>query len=74
MNPREEDHFETLESAHDFVTLLAETVAQAKDELKGDVQKESAAKSMLCCANAAGDTTGMPSILPHSVLTAHCSR
>jgi len=43
MNPREEDHFETLESAHDFVTLLAETVAQAKHELESDVQRESAA-------------------------------
>jgi len=36
-----EDQFETLESAHDFVALLAETVAEAKRELEGDVQRES---------------------------------
>lgn len=37
-----EYQFETLESAHDFVALLAETVAEAKRELEGDVQRESA--------------------------------
>jgi len=36
-----EDQFETLESAHDFVALLAETVAEAKRELEKDVQRES---------------------------------
>ncbi|MFZ0732731.1 MAG: hypothetical protein WAM79_10450 [Candidatus Sulfotelmatobacter sp.] len=36
------DQFETLESAHDFVALLGETVAEAKRELEGDVQRESA--------------------------------
>ena len=35
-----EDQFETLESAHDFVALLAETVAEAKRELERDVQRE----------------------------------
>jgi hypothetical protein len=37
-----EDQFETLESAHDFVALLAETVAEAKRELERDVQREAA--------------------------------
>ena len=36
-----EDQFETLESAHDFVALLAETAAEAKRELERDVQRES---------------------------------
>lgn len=36
-----EEQFESLESAHDFVTLLAETVAEAKSELKSDLQRES---------------------------------
>jgi hypothetical protein len=36
------DQFETLESAYDFVALLGETVAEAKRELEGDVQRESA--------------------------------
>ena len=36
-----EHQFETLESAHDFVRLLAETVAEAKHELEGDVRRES---------------------------------
>jgi len=37
-----EDQFENLESAHEFVALLAETVAEAKRELESDVQRESA--------------------------------
>ena len=45
MKPRTEDQFETLESAHDFVALLAETVAEAKRELENDVQRESASNS-----------------------------
>ncbi len=36
-----QDEFESLESAHDFVTLLAETVAEAKREIEADVQRES---------------------------------
>lgn len=36
-----EDQFESLESAHDFVKLLAETVAEAKHDLEIDVQRES---------------------------------
>lgn len=36
-----EHQFETLESAHDFVALLAEAVADAKRDLESDVQRES---------------------------------
>jgi hypothetical protein len=36
-----EHQFETLESAQDFVKLLAETVTEAKHELEIDVQRES---------------------------------
>ena len=36
-----EEQFETLESARDFVALLAETVEEAKRELEHDVQRES---------------------------------
>ena len=36
-----EEQFETLESARDFVTLLAESVAEARRELERDVQRES---------------------------------
>jgi len=42
MKPQIEDQFESLESAHEFVALLAETVADAKRELESDVQRESA--------------------------------
>jgi len=35
--------FDTLESAHSFVALLAETVAEAKYELEGDIDRESVA-------------------------------
>lgn len=35
-----EEQFESLESAQDFVALLAETVAEAKRELEGDLQRE----------------------------------
>lgn len=41
MNPGVEDPFDTIESAHDFVTLFAETVAEAKRTLELDVQRES---------------------------------
>lgn len=43
MNQGIEDRFETLESAHDFVSLLASTVAEAKHELERDVERESVA-------------------------------
>jgi len=37
-----EEQFETLESAHDFLALLGETVAEAKRELASDLLRESA--------------------------------
>jgi hypothetical protein len=37
-----EDQFETLESAQDFVALLAKTVAETKRDLESDLQRESA--------------------------------
>jgi hypothetical protein len=37
-----EEQFETLESAHDFVVLLGDTVAEAKRDLACDLQRESA--------------------------------
>ena len=33
--------FESIESAHDFVTLLTETVVEAKRDVEADVEKES---------------------------------
>jgi hypothetical protein len=36
--------FESIESAHEFVGLLAEAVAAAKQDLEGDVQREAASK------------------------------
>jgi hypothetical protein len=42
-----EEQFESLESAHDFVTLLAETVAEAKREIETDLQRESATSRRL---------------------------
>jgi hypothetical protein len=42
-----EDQFETLESAHDFVALLAETVAEAKRELERGSSKISQVRSIL---------------------------
>jgi hypothetical protein len=36
-----EEKFETLESAHDFVVLLSDTVAEAKRDLACDLQRES---------------------------------
>jgi len=43
MKRRVEDQFETLESAHDFVALLAETVTEAKHQLEGDLERDSMA-------------------------------
>lgn len=42
MTRQTEDQFESLESAHSFVTLLAETVTEAKNQLDGDLVRESA--------------------------------
>ena len=41
MNSQSDDPFGTLESAHDFVALLAAAVSQAKAEVKADVDRES---------------------------------
>jgi hypothetical protein len=38
---RTEEQFESLESAHDFVALLGQTIAEAKRELERDVERES---------------------------------
>jgi hypothetical protein len=40
MSDRAESPFESIESAHEFVTLLAETVRQAKQDVEADVQRE----------------------------------
>ena len=40
------DPFQTLESAHDFVTLLAAAVSQSKAELQADVGRESASADL----------------------------
>ncbi len=37
--------FESIESAHEFVALLAETVREAKGDVEADVQRESASES-----------------------------
>ncbi len=42
MKSQSEHPFETIESAHDFMTLFAEAVSQAKEELQLDVDRESA--------------------------------
>jgi len=42
-----EEQFESLESAYDFVALLAETVAEAKREVESDLQRESATSRRL---------------------------
>lgn len=42
-----EHQFETLESARDFVALLAESIAEARQELEGDVQREPASSRRL---------------------------
>jgi hypothetical protein len=44
MNSSRGNAFQSLDSAHDFVTLLAETVIEAKRDVEGDVQRESSAK------------------------------
>ena len=37
--------FDSIESAHEFVALLAETVLEAKQEVEADVQRESSSKA-----------------------------
>jgi hypothetical protein len=37
--------FESVESAHEFVTLLAETVREAKKDVEADVEREAGSES-----------------------------
>ncbi|HVM93837.1 MAG TPA: hypothetical protein VMT67_13535 [Terriglobales bacterium] len=46
MKSQPDDPFGTLESAHDFVTLLTAAVSQAKEELRADVGRESASPDL----------------------------
>jgi hypothetical protein len=46
MKSQADDPFGTLESAHDFVTLLAAAVSQSKVELESDVERESASPDL----------------------------
>jgi hypothetical protein len=41
MNHEVANPFDSIESAHEFVTLLAETVLEAKRDVEADVQRES---------------------------------
>ena len=41
MNHEAANPFDSIESAHEFVTLLAETVLEAKRDVEADVQRES---------------------------------
>jgi hypothetical protein len=45
MNSNAGSAFQTIESAHDFVTLLAETVTEAKQDVEGDVLRKSSVKN-----------------------------
>ena len=40
MNSQEDSPFQSIESAHGFVTLLAGTVSEAKVELEADIARE----------------------------------
>ena len=44
MHPGAGSPFESIESAHDFVNLLSETVMEAKKEIDTDIQKELGSK------------------------------
>jgi hypothetical protein len=41
MNSRGENPFETIESAHRFLTLLSEAVNEAKQDVENDLERES---------------------------------
>jgi hypothetical protein len=45
MSDRNGSPFDSIESAHEFVALLAETVRQAKQDVEADVQREASAGS-----------------------------
>jgi hypothetical protein len=41
MNPEPASPFDSIESAHDFIVLLGQTVADSKREIQADVDRES---------------------------------
>jgi hypothetical protein len=45
MNSNVGKAFQSIESAHNFVTLLPETITEAKQDVEGDVLRESSAKN-----------------------------
>jgi len=45
MERRSEQPFDSIESTYDFFRLLSDTVAEAKCELEGQIQRESSTKS-----------------------------
>jgi hypothetical protein len=45
MTQKTESSFDSIESAHEFVALLVETVREAKREVEADVQRESTSES-----------------------------
>lgn len=45
MTHKTESSFDSIESAHEFVALLAETVREAKREVEADIQRESTSDS-----------------------------
>lgn len=47
MRPQTDDQFETLESAHDFLALLTQTICEAKRDLETDVRRESGSSRRL---------------------------
>src|SRR5690242_12828067 len=47
MREQTDGQFESLESAHDFVTLLSQTINEAKRELEIDVRRESSSSRRL---------------------------
>lgn len=44
MNPRVESPFQSIESAHDFVALLAKAIVEARRELEVDIEREAGLK------------------------------
>jgi len=44
MNPMSETPFDSIEDAHDYLTLLAQTVFETKLEIESDVQRESSSR------------------------------
>jgi len=45
MNPASATPFDSIEDAHDFMTLLAQTVFETKLDLEADIQRESESES-----------------------------